>query len=70
MSPYARIAAWILGGAALALCLFLAGCVNGIPDADPPVPKVKACEVRVRMDGHETCMTREEFNRAMKGILL
>jgi hypothetical protein len=53
------------------LCLLLQGCALGIPDADPPVPKVKPCQVIVIVepDHKATCMTRREFENAMKGVL-
>lgn len=50
-------------------CCALAGCVNGIPDADPPVPAPKTCDVRVNDNGHLRCMTREEFQRWMRTVM-
>lgn len=54
-----------------AICLLLQGCVMGIPDANPPVKPPKPCEVWVvqRPENTVVCVTREEFNRAMKGVL-
>jgi hypothetical protein len=53
------------------LGLLLGGCVMGIPDADPPVPKVKPCQVIIveRPENRARCVTRAEFERLMKGIL-
>ncbi len=43
----------------------------GIPDANPPVPPVKPCQVVVIQEPRHVaaCLTREEFERAMKGVL-
>jgi hypothetical protein len=48
--------------------LWLAGCALGIPDADPPVPKVKPCQKIVIMqpENRAYCMTNEEFERWLK----
>lgn len=53
------------------LALSCAGCVMGIPDADPPVPPVKPCQVWIVLepDHVASCVTRDEFDRAMKGVL-
>lgn len=55
----------------LLLALFLPGCAMGIPDADPVVPPVKPCKVVVIQEPEHTatCMSRDEFERAMKGVL-
>lgn len=57
--------------AALITSLSLAGCAMGIPDADPPVPPVKPCQVWIVLEPDHTasCVTRDEFERAMKGVL-
>jgi hypothetical protein len=56
---------------ALIASLGLAGCVMGIPDADPPFPKVKECKklVILQPENRAYCLTDEEFTRAMKGVL-
>ncbi len=62
-------------GRNIAICLqvvlFLSGCVMGIPDADPPVPKVKPCEIWVIQYPERTavCISRAEFERYWKPIL-
>lgn len=45
-----------------ACALIFTSCA-GIPDADPPVPKPEACDVRVITDGQTECLTREQFRR-------
>lgn len=57
-----RIACGALAAAALS------GCVMGIPDADPPVPKVEPCRkfVIVQPDNRAYCMTEAEFRRFLK----
>lgn len=49
----------------------MCGCALGIPDADPPVKSPKLCQVWVVLepDHVASCMTRDEFDRAMKGVL-
>lgn len=59
---------------AIALLLGLSGCgvlQPGIPDADPPVPKVRPCEkiVIVQPNNMAVCMTREEFQRYLEKLL-
>lgn len=52
-----------------ALLLFLPGCVMGIPDALPPVPKPKECKVHLTVDGkYKGCMDNEEFQRWRKAM--
>ncbi len=53
------------------LVLLCSGCVTGIPDADPPVPPVKPCQVVVIQEPRHVaaCLTREQFEHAMKGVL-
>lgn len=54
--------------AALITSLSLAGCVMGIPDADPPVRPVKPCQkvVIVQPENRGYCMTNEEFEKFLK----
>ena len=53
------------------LVLSCSGCVMGIPDADPPVKPPRLCQVVViqEPDHAAVCMSRAEFERAMKGVL-
>ncbi len=53
------------------LAVLCGGCATGIPDADPPVPPVKPCQVVVIQEPRHVaaCLTREQFEHAMKGVL-
>lgn len=53
------------------VCLLLSGCALGIPDAGTALPKVKPCQVWVfeEPEHRARCVTREEFNRMMRGVL-
>lgn len=49
------------------ICLMLAGCVNGIPDAGPPPPRTEACQIWVSHDGGPwKCYSRERVLRDMR----
>lgn len=57
----------------IVLCLMLAGCVMGIPDAGPAPPKPpEPCEIWVIDYSRQraVCMSRERFRREVAPVLL
>jgi hypothetical protein len=51
-------------------CWFAVSCAFGIPDYLPPPPKPEPCEVHMKVDGkYKGCISREHFERIMKGQL-
>lgn len=53
--------------AALVVSALLAGCAIGIPDAVPPPPRAKPCQIWVRIDnGPWKCYERGEVLRELR----